>query len=99
MPHFVSSQAKKRTVYDGRSEYKGIYVNEVIMTGPDWLNSQSHVLARFRIGKYALMADITKCFFQIKLPEAQKDLCCLLWFENDNVRECKLVPFRFCVHL
>ena len=56
------------------------------------------MLARFRKGKYALIADITKCFFQIKLPVAQKDLCRLLWFENDEVHKGKLVPFRFCVH-
>ena len=78
---------------------KGSCVNNVIMTGPDLLNLLVHVLARFRKGKYALMADITKCFFQIKLPVAQRDLCRLLWFENDDVHQSKLVPFRFCVHL
>ena len=36
--------------------------------------------------------------FQIKLPVAQRDLCCLLWFENDDVHKGKLVPFRFSVH-
>ena len=98
LPYFVTSQAKKRIVYDGKSEYKGVCVNDVIMTGPDLLNPLVHVLARFRKGKYALMADITKCFFQIKLPVAQRDLCRLLWFENDDVHKGKLVPFRFCVH-
>ena len=44
------------------------------------------------------MADVTKCFFQIKLPVAQRDLCRLLWFENDDVHKGKLVSFRFCVH-
>ena len=78
LPYFVTSQAKERIVYDGNSEYKRLCVNYVIMTGPDLLNSLVHVLARFRKGKYALMADVTKCFFQIKLPEAQRDLCCLL---------------------
>ena len=68
------------------------------MTGLDLLNPLVHVLARFRKGKYALMADITKCFFQIKLPVAQRDLCRLLWFENNDVHKGKLVSFRFCVH-
>ena len=98
LPYFVTSQAKKRIVYDGKSEYKGVCVNDVIMTGPDLLNPIVHVLARFRKDKYALMADITKCFFQIKLPVAQRDLCRLLWFENDDVHKGKLVLFRFCVH-
>ena len=85
LPYFVTSQAKKRIVYDGKSEYKGVCLNDVIMTGSNWLNPLVHVLARFYKGRYALMADITKCFFQIKLPVAQINLCRLLWFENDDV--------------
>ena len=41
------------------------------------------------------MADITKCFFQIKLPVAQRGLCRLLWFENDDIDKGKVVPFCF----
>ena len=66
----MTSQAKKRIVYDGKSEYNRVCINYVIMTGPDLLNRLVHVLARFRKGNHALMADITKCFFQIKLPVA-----------------------------
>ena len=44
------------------------------------------------------MADIAKCCFQIKLPVAQRDLCRLLCFENDDVHKGRLVPFRFCVY-
>ena len=79
LPYFVTSQAKKRIVYDGKSEYKGVCVNDVIMAGPDLLNPLLHVLMRFLLGKFALMADVTKCFFQIKLPEAHRDLFRLLW--------------------
>ena len=67
------------------------------MISSDLLNPLVHVLARLRRGKYALMADITKCFFQMKLPKAQRDLCRLFSFENDDVHKDNLVPFRFCV--
>ena len=30
LPYFVTSQAKKRIVYDGKLEYKGVCVNDVI---------------------------------------------------------------------
>ena len=69
---------QKRIVYDGKSEHKGVCVNDVILTGPDLLNPLVHVLARIRKGEYGLMADITKCFFQIKLSVALRDLCRLL---------------------
>ena len=74
-PYFVTLQAKKHTVFDGKFEYKGVCVNDVIVIGSDLLNSLVHVLARLCKGKYALMADITKRFFQIELPVAQRDLC------------------------
>ena len=98
LPYFITSQDKKRIVYDGKSEYQGVCVNDVIMSGPNLLNPLVHVLARFCKGKHALMADITKCFFQIKLPEEQRDLCRILWFEDDDVHRGKLTQFRFCVH-
>ena len=44
------------------------------------------------------MAEVTKCFFQIILLEAQRVLYRLLWFEHNDVHKGKLVPFRFCVH-
>ena len=68
------------------------------MAGPGLLNPLLHVLMRFRSGKFVLMADVTKCFFQIKLPEAQRDLFYLLWFENNDIELGNIVPFRFCVH-
>jgi len=48
--------------------------------------------------EFALMADITKCYFQIRVPEEQRDLFRILWFENDDVENGQLVPYRFCVH-
>ena len=43
LQYFVTSQAKKQIVYDGKSEYKGVCVNDVIMAGPDLLNPLLHV--------------------------------------------------------
>ena len=98
LPYFVTSQVKKRIVYDGKAKFKGTCVNDIIMSGPDLLNPLLHVLTRFRLGKYALMSDVTKCFFQIQLLAAQRDLFRLLWFENNDVERGKLVSYRFRVH-
>ena len=98
LPYFVTSQVKKRIVYDGKSKFKGTCVNDIIMSGPDLLNPLLHVLTRFRLGKYALMSDVTKCFFQVQLPAAQRDLFYLLWFENNDVERGKLVSYCFQVH-
>ena len=98
LPYFVTSQAKKRIVYDGKAEFMNTCVNDIIMSGSDLLNQLVHVLTRFRMGIYALMSDVTKCFFQIQLPKEQRDLFRLLWFEDDDIEKGKLIPFRFCVH-
>ena len=98
LPYFVTSQAKKRIVYDGKAKFRGVCVNDAILSGPDLLNSLVGILMRFRFGEFALMADVTKCYFQIGLPEAQRDLFRILWYENDDVEHGRIVPFRFCVH-
>ena len=42
LPYFVTSQVKKRIVYDGRAKFKGTCVNDIIMSGPDLLNPLLH---------------------------------------------------------
>ena len=68
IPYFVTSQAKNRIVYDGKATFEGVCINDFIETGPDLLNPLADILARFRLGKFAMMADLTKCFFQIGVP-------------------------------
>ena len=98
LPYFVTSQAKKRIVYDGKAEFNGVCINDFLETGPDLLNSLADILARFRLGKYGMMADLTKCFFQIDLPIDQRDLFRILWFENNDLKEGKVATFRFTRH-
>ena len=86
------------TTYDNFSH---CYQTEIFFRysrGSEIVNPLVDMLARFRKGKYALMTDITKYCFQIKLPAAQRHLCRLLSFENDDVRKGKSIPFRFCVY-
>ena len=45
-----------------------------------------------------MMADLTKCFFQIGLPEDQCDLFRILWFNNNDIGQGKVVKFWFTRH-
>ena len=99
LPYFITNQAKPRVVYDGSAKWSGWSINDFIYSGPDMLNILAHVLARFRIGKYAIMADITKCFFQILLPEHQQNLFRILWYDNDDILNGKLKPYKFTRHV
>ena len=98
LPYFVTSQAKKRIVYDGKAAFKGVCINDFIETGPDLLNPLADILARFRLGKFAMMADLTKCFFQIGVPAEQRDLFRILWLDKNHLREGNVVTYRFIRH-
>ena len=52
----------------------------LFLPGANLLNRLTDVLTRFRLGKFACMADLSKCFFQISIPEDQRDLFRLAWF-------------------
>jgi len=99
LPYFLTTQTKPRVVYDGAATWKGCCINNSIHSGPDLLNKLSYVLARFRLGKYALMADLSKCFFQILLPRDQQDLFRILWFKNDDVENGEVQPYHFTRHV
>ena len=47
LPYFVTSQAKKRIVYDGKAAFEGVCINAFIETGPDLLNPLADILDRF----------------------------------------------------
>ena len=63
------------------------------------LNNLVEVLTRFRLGKFACMADLNKCFFQVAVPEAQRDLFRIIWFSNGDLEAGTPQVFRFSRHV
>jgi len=51
------------------------------------------------MGQYALMADISKCFFQMLLPEEQQDLFQILWFKDDDIQKGEHKMYKFSRHV
>ena len=76
---FVTKTAKPRVVYDGSATFKGISLNQIVLSGENLLNNLLDVLIRFWLGKFACVADLSKCFFQVRLPKNQQDLFRLMW--------------------
>ena len=70
LPYFVTKQGKPRVVYDGAATFGGVCLNQAMLAGINFLNNLVEVLTRFRLGKFACMADLSKCFFQVAVPEA-----------------------------
>ena len=51
LPYFVTSQAKKRIVYDGKAAFEGVCINDFIETGPDLLNPLCEYFGKISIRK------------------------------------------------
>ena len=85
LPFFVTKQEKARVVYDGAATFKGKCLNQAVLARTNLLNNLGEVLIRFRIGRYACIADFSKCFFQVAIPETQRDLFRIIWFKDNDI--------------
>ena len=99
LPFFVSRQDKPRVVFDGAATFRGKALNDAVLPGINLLNGLVEVLLRFRLGKFACMADISKCFFQISMPQEQQDLFRLIWYKNNDLLEGETQVYRFTRHV
>ena len=90
MPHHGVFHPKKpnklRIVFDCTAKYKGVSLNDAILSGPDLTNPLLHVLLRFRIHPIAVIGDTEEMFLQVRVPEADKDALRLLWWSNHELK-------------
>ena len=50
------------------------------------------------MGRYAIIADLKECFFQIGIPPEQRDYFRILWYKDDNIQN-EIEILRFAVHV
>ena len=75
---------KVRVVFDCSAKYKGVSLNDSLMSGPSLTNSLVGVLIRFRKEPVALIGDIHAMFHQVLVkPEHRNSLKFLWWPEGD----------------
>ena len=83
-------------VFDASTKFNGISLNDNLLKGPDLLNSLTKILICFRLGQYAVIADIEQMFHKLKVRKSEQDALEFLWrttkFEN-------LVDYVMNVHL
>ena len=82
---FVTKLVKPHVVYDGAATVNGVCLNQLVLAGENLLNGLVEVLTRFRMGKYACVTDLSRCFFQIIIPTDQRDLFRWVWFEDNDL--------------
>ncbi|XP_045784625.1 uncharacterized protein LOC123880521, partial [Maniola jurtina] len=86
LPHFAvinpMKPEKLRVVHDAAAKTKGVALNDMLLKGPDLLQSLPGVVMRFRQHMIAVTADIKEMFMQVKLRTEDRDALRYLWRGN-----------------
>lgn len=75
---------KTRIVYDASAKYKGVALNDKLLSGPNLLINILKPLMQFRANKIAFVADVQKMFHRILINERDQQCQRLLWRENTD---------------
>ncbi|XP_030828067.1 uncharacterized protein LOC105436445 isoform X1 [Strongylocentrotus purpuratus] len=89
---------KIRVVFDCSATYQGVSLNDMLLQGPNTMNSLLGVLCRFRKEAVAVAADVKSMFHQFYAAAEDRDLLRFLWWEDGNP-ENAVVEYRMKVHL
>ena len=101
LPHHGVRHPKKkklRIVFDCSAVYQGISLNSCLLQGPNLTSSLLGVLSRFRTEQTCFMADIEAMFFQVSVPERDRNFFRFLWWPNGD-QSGALEEYRMKVHL
>jgi hypothetical protein len=74
-----SKSTPVRIVFNASSSFHGHKLNDYWMKGPDLLNDLFGVVLRFRENQTAIMADISKMYHRILIPESDQQVHRFLW--------------------
>ena len=100
LPHFPvirPDKAKIRVVKDAAATFRGQSLNTSLITGPDLLHNLPGVLNRFRMGRYAIVADIEEMFHQVRVCPEDADSLRFIWF--DDIHSDEIYIMQMSVHI
>ena len=73
---------KVRIVFDCAAKHKRVSLNDVLLQGPDFLNSMFGMLTRFRKERVAFVGDIECMYHQIKVHPNDRNMLSFLWWKS-----------------
>ena len=91
-------KGKIRVVFDCSCRAKGVCLNDLLLPGPDLLNSLVGILLRFRLHDIAIGCDIEKMFYQFRVCPSDRDFLRFFWFEENDITK-PVSVFRMTVHI
>ncbi|GBM68035.1 hypothetical protein AVEN_75875-1 [Araneus ventricosus] len=82
-----------RPVFDASAKFQGHpSLNQCLQCRPNLIKLIPDILARFRVKKFGVTADIRKAFLQISVSKEDRDYLRFLWWKN--LEEKKIKVFR-----
>ncbi|XP_074662167.1 uncharacterized protein LOC141914773 [Tubulanus polymorphus] len=87
-----------RGVFDSSAKFRGISLNNVLLTGPDLSNSLLGVLMRFRKETVAVTADVQHMFHCFIVREDHRNYLRFWWYRDNNPDK-ELIEYRMRVHV
>ena len=87
-----------RVVFDCSARYQGESLNDHLLQGPDLTSKLTGVLIRFREERIAVMADVEKMFYQVKVTEPDQNYLRFLWWPKSDLTK-EPVDYRMTVDL
>ncbi|XP_053388749.1 uncharacterized protein LOC123533693 [Mercenaria mercenaria] len=70
-------------------------LNDCLDSTPPTLNDLSHIMIRFRLGKYAVSTDIEKTFLNVRLDKEDRDMTRFLWLSDPGNPDSPFTTYRF----
>ncbi|KAJ8260443.1 hypothetical protein GJAV_G00182210 [Gymnothorax javanicus] len=90
-PHSLSTPV--RLVWNSSQKCRGVSLNDLLLKGPDVLNSIRAVLLKFRRGVFAALGDIKKMYNSVWLEDQEVHLHRFLWHgsEEEELDQLKVI--------
>jgi hypothetical protein len=89
---------KIRVVFNCSLKYGGGSLNEALLQGPDLTNNLLGVLLTFRQGSVAVMGDLEKMFYQVRVPQQHRDFLRYFWYPGGDPHA-EPIEYRLKVHV
>uniref|UniRef100_G3N9L1 Reverse transcriptase domain-containing protein n=1 Tax=Gasterosteus aculeatus TaxID=69293 RepID=G3N9L1_GASAC len=81
-PHSVTTPV--RLVWNSSQKCRGVSLNDLLLKGPDVLNSIRAVLLKFRRGGFAALGDVKKMYNSVWLEDQEVHLHRFLWRDSEE---------------
>ncbi|XP_059082142.1 uncharacterized protein LOC131879752 isoform X2 [Tigriopus californicus] len=95
---YHKQKRKLRVVFNCSLKYGGTSLNDKLLSGPDLTNNLVGVLLRFRQGAIAIMGDVEKMFYQVRVSQKDRDFLRYFWYPEGDPDQDPL-EYRLKVHV